>query len=140
MSSNMYFSPSENVSSIAVFIDGDNILPSFSPKILEILKKEGNCDVVNLYADFSLASNSEWKHFSQSTMNCVQVWTPTARCKNSTDFKMTIDIVKCSFEYPQIDTIAIVSGDGDFIPVGNEMRRLGKRLFCLLYTSPSPRD
>ena len=118
------------MNNIGVFIDGDNILPSSSKNLFEIIDEIGNPEVINLYGDFSLPQNSGWK-YSNRDVNYIQVWTPTARSKNSTDFKMVVDIIKTSFEYPHLQTFIIVSGDADFISTCSELKRKGKTVIII---------
>lgn len=50
------------------------------------------------------------------------------RGKNGADIQMTIDIIDMVHENTTIDTIVIVAGDSDFIPLIHRLKRVGKEI------------
>ena len=51
--------------------------------------------------------------------------------KNAVDIRMAIDLVQSIYTQPMIDTYVVVSGDRDFLPVINALKRAGKRVIAL---------
>ncbi len=51
--------------------------------------------------------------------------------KNAVDIRMAIDLVESIYTQPLLDTYIVVSGDRDFLPVINALKRAGKRVIAL---------
>ena len=52
------------------------------------------------------------------------------------DIQMTVDILVNSHRN-NLDTVYIITGDGDFVPVLEEVKRLGKRIYVAAFSSRS---
>ena len=50
------------------------------------------------------------------------------------DIQMTVDILVNSYRN-NLDTVYIITGDGDFVPVLEEVKRLGKRIYVAAFSS-----
>jgi uncharacterized LabA/DUF88 family protein len=57
----------------------------------------------------------------------------TGRGKNAADIKMAIDAIKVIQKYPLLDEIYILAGDADYLPLVEEARRVGLRVFYIQF-------
>jgi uncharacterized LabA/DUF88 family protein len=63
---------------------------------------------------------------NENAIELIQLFPRGRNSKNSADILLSIDIIEYLNLLPAIDTVILVSGDGDFIPVGKRVRRQGK--------------
>ena len=49
--------------------------------------------------------------------------------RNSADLQLTVDALEVAFHSPEIDTIAIISGDRDFVPLARTLRKWGRQVW-----------
>ena len=50
------------------------------------------------------------------------------------DIQLTVDILVNAYQN-NLDTVYLLSGDADFVPVLEEVRRLGKRIYIAAFSS-----
>lgn len=132
---------------IAIFWDYDNIhasvmLQQFGENWYYNHKGKPSPNVVNISAIMDYASSignvvlnrayANWQWLSryagdlnEQAIELIQLF-PRGRGKNGADILLSIDIVDYLAMLPDIETVIIVSGDGDFIPVAKRIRRQGK--------------
>lgn len=131
---------------VAIFWDFDNIHASVmlkeygdnwyynqkgkpSPNVVDIsavvdyASSFGNVVLNRAYANWQWLSRYSGDLNAQA-IELIQLF-PRGRGKNGADILLSIDIVDYMSMLPNIDTIIIVSGDGDFIPVAKRVRRQG---------------
>ncbi len=135
----------ENCGDVAIYMDYENLYYALKnihqkyPKfdlILEKCKEFGRITIARAYAD--------WTEFGTIThalyVNSFDpVYVPTKHYgeadksakKNAVDVQVAIDTIECLYANPQISTYILITGDRDFIPVVNSIRRQGKRVIAL---------
>jgi uncharacterized protein (TIGR00288 family) len=138
----------DNMPDVAVFIDFENIYISTrdeygtNPKfeyIMERCTEYGRVVIARAYAD--------WYQFSRVTnalyANGIEPrYVPTyyygqgreengSAIKNSVDIHLVIDAMGTLYNYPNIQTYALATGDRDFIPLVNAIRQHGKRVIVI---------
>jgi uncharacterized LabA/DUF88 family protein len=132
---------------VAIFWDYDNIhasvmLQQFGDNWYYNHKGKPSPNVVKISAIMDYASSignvvlnrayANWQWMSryagdlnEQAIELIQLF-PRGRGKNGADILLSIDIVDYLAMLPDIETVIIVSGDGDFIPVAKRIRRQGK--------------
>ena len=129
-------SPVQNT--IAVFIDFENIyyssLNNFGEEpdlmiIRRLCEKKGGIASIQAFGD--------WVRFNEQigslqTSGIQPVFTPLSRTeKSSADTFICVHAMKLFMQNQNINTLILVSGDRDFIPLLNELRSLGKTTFLM---------
>ena len=137
--------PIENT--IAVFIDFENIyyssLNNFGEEpdlmiIRNLCEKKGGIASIQAFGD--------WVRFngqinSLLTSGIQPVFTPLSRTeKSSADTFICVHAMKLFMQNENINTLILVSGDRDFIPLLNELRSLGKNTFLMGVPGSISRD
>ncbi len=135
----------ESYGDVAIYMDYENLFyalknihqkyPQFD-LILEKCREFGRITIARAYAD--------WTEFGTIThalyINSFEpVYVPTKHYgeadksakKNAVDVQVAIDAIECLYANPQISTYILITGDRDFIPVVNSIRRQGKRVIAL---------
>lgn len=122
---------------IAVFIDVDNIRSSVESyldtqldfdAIMAKINSLGRVFLKRAYADWSLSENRVLRRVLQENgVEPVQVFT-THGMKNSADINLSIDCMELLFNRDIINTIVLVSGDSDFVPLVQRLRAYGKQV------------
>jgi len=133
---------------VAIFIDFENIYISTRDKygtnpnfeyIMEHCAEYGRVVLARAYAD--------WYQFSRVTnalyANGIEPrYVPTyyygqegesngGAVKNSVDIHLVIDAMRALYDYPNIQTYVLATGDRDFIPLVNTIRQHGKRVIVI---------
>lgn len=116
---------------VGIFIDGENIS---SKKLFHLfedkLKSFGNIIIKKIYCDFFNENNKKWneiiKVFHFEPIHCNNI--PS---KNSSDIKMTIEIMECLFKFPHLDIFIIISSDSDFSPLVKKLKEYNKFVICI---------
>ncbi len=118
---------------IAVFIDAEN-LAALSPeagvpfdikKLLEKLREEGTIRYAKAYGDWTRRPLSLYRNdFQDSTVEMCMLST-NFRGKNTADIQMAMDALEMALLPAAPTTMVIVSGDRDFVPLAQKIRRYG---------------
>ncbi len=132
---------------IAVFIDFENIYYSSlnnygeEPDLMiirSLCEKKGGIASIQAFGD--------WVRFngqinSLQTSGIQPVFTPLSRAeKSSADTFICVHAMKLFMQNQNINTLILVSGDRDFIPLLNELRSLGKNTFLMAVPGSISRD
>lgn len=64
----------------------------------------------------------------QSAVELIQLFPPGASAKNGADIKLCLDAVEDIVRFEHIDTIIVVGGDSDFMPVAQKIKARGRTL------------
>ena len=98
---------------IAVFIDGDNISPKDIDEILAEIYDYGNIIIKRVYLDWTLPTSQGWskatRDYGLEPIQCDLI-----KGKNSTDIKLTVDIMRTLYCVSHISLFYLVTQDGDF--------------------------
>jgi uncharacterized protein (TIGR00288 family) len=132
---------------IAVFIDFENIYYSSlnnygeEPDLMiirNLCEKKGGIASIQAFGD--------WVRFNEQinslqTSGIQPVFTPLSHAeKSSADTYICVYAMKLLMQNQNINTIILVSGDRDFIPLLNELRSLGKNTFLMGVPGSISRD
>jgi len=134
-------------SSVAVFIDVENIhystlnnyseTPNWS-KIVDLCKEYGRISSIQAFGD--------WIQFAKDVPeiqnNGIQpIFVPLSQDgKSSLDCYLTVSAMKLFFQNDRIDTLILVSGDRDYIPLISELKALGKKIYILAVPESLSKD
>ena len=125
---------------IAVFIDFENLYYSSlnnygeEPDLMivrNLCEKKGGIASIQAFGD--------WVRFNEQinslhTSGIQPVFTPLSRTeKSSADTFICVYAMKLFMQNQNINTLILVSGDRDFIPLLNELRSLGKNTFLMRF-------
>ena len=132
---------------IAVFIDFENLYYSSvnnygeEPDLMIIRKLcEGKGGIASIQAF------GDWVRFNEQidnlqTSGIQPVFTPLSRTeKSSADTFICVHAMKLFMQNEKINTLILVSGDRDFIPLLNELRSLGKNTYLMGVPGSISRD
>ena len=132
---------------IAVFIDFENIYYSSlnnygeEPDLMiirNLCEKKGGIASIQAFGD--------WVRFNEKinslqTTGIQPVFTPLSRAeKSSADTFICVYAMKLFMQNQNINTLILVSGDRDFIPLLNELRSLGKNTYLMGVPGSISRD
>ncbi len=128
-------------SNLAVFWDVENVTPSseslFLDAFMEFLQSHGRPVLLQAFADWG---NQTFKKLSEKlSENSFQlIHTPNARRgKNSSDISLIAFGIETALKFPWVETFVIVSGDSDFRPFVQSLRRSGKKVVIVCDTKVS---
>lgn len=114
----------------AVLIDADNLPASVMPQTLQILKSRGTIQVCKVFGDFSCSNLGNWKDMCiRFNLESIMAW--RKRGKNSSDLKLCQSCTHMLYRYPELDDYVLVTGDGDFSTVIQDLKQHGKRVICM---------
>jgi uncharacterized protein (TIGR00288 family) len=119
-----------SISNIAVFIDGDSIVPKHLSEIVKEINLYGNILINNIYADWSypnkinLLTNS--RHCGITTIQADLI-----SGKNSTDIKLAVDVMRTLYHFPNIDIFYLVVSDYDYRHLIPDIKQYGKKVCCI---------
>lgn len=137
--------PKQNT--IAVFIDFENLYYSSvnnygeEPDLMiirNLCEEKGGIASIQAFGD--------WVRFNEQidslqTSGIQPVFTPLSRTeKSSADTFICVHAMKLFMQNENINTLILVSGDRDFIPLLNELRSLGKNTFLMGVPGSISRD
>lgn len=128
--------------SIAVFIDIENFirsamgigLPINLEPILNKLRENGRLSMLRAYGDLDAAceGNQGLRRELRKMMyeNLVQFEDIpyVTKFKNTADMRLTVEALSAAHAYPDINYIAIVAADRDYVPLIQKLRELGRRI------------
>lgn len=128
----------ENGSSLAVFIDFENLALGFQNRrdrfdivrVLERLVEKGKIVVKKAYADWSrFAPYTQALH--EAAIELIEIPKRAQSGKNSADIRLVVDAIDMAYSKEHIDTFVIVSGDSDFSPLVSKLKENGKHVIGL---------
>jgi len=137
----------QSQNTIAVFIDFENLYYSSlnnygeAPDLMiirNLCEKKGGIASIQAFGD--------WVRFNDQinglqTSGIQPVFTPLSRSeKSSADTFICVSAMKLFMQNENINTLILVSGDRDFIPLLNELRSLGKHTFLMGVKGSISRD
>jgi uncharacterized protein (TIGR00288 family) len=64
----------------------------------------------------------------QNAIDLVQLFPPGGAAKNGADIRLCLDAMEDVTRFPHLETIVIVSGDSDFMPVAHKIKAAGRKL------------
>jgi len=102
----------EQVETYGVFIDGDNMNPSYFQKIHNYLLIRGHIILKKVYGDFMEDNMRAWKPVClEYGIEPIMAW--RVKSKNSSDVKMATDVMDILHSHPHLQNFVIVTGDID---------------------------
>ncbi len=121
---------------VALFIDVDNVLilaqnsglPFHLSLIIDRVRQQGTIMSSKAYADWTASLlRPVHRDFSASAIELVQLLTSTAskEHKNTADIQLAVDALEMVFSPVRPDTIVIVGGDRDYVPLVQKLKRYG---------------
>lgn len=122
-------------SSVAVFIDAENVPAKYAKEIFDYASNYGNIIIKRIYADWSKENIQNWREkiFDYGIIAMQQF--STASGKNSSDMYLTTEALSIFYE-KQIDVFVIVSGDSDYTSLAQKLRE-NKKLVIGIGTNKS---
>ena len=76
-----------------------------------------------------------WQYFGRyrdallhGAIDLVQLFPPGGTAKNGADIRLSLDAMEDLGRYPQIDTVIVVGGDSDFMPLAQKVKAAGRRM------------
>jgi len=110
------------VSSIALFVVGDNISPCYGEEIMTFAQQLGRLDVSRVYGGAHPAS--DW--MAAAGFRFIHA----GRGKNGADILLTIDAIEAC-QLSEIRTFVIATSDGDFSHLAYRLRERGVEVYGL---------
>jgi hypothetical protein len=99
--------------------------------ILDFASSFGTLALSRAYADWSAPANSRYRtQLVERAVDLVQMF-PTSGSKNGADIRLSIDVMEDLFRLPDITHVLIVAGDSDYIPLAQNVRRLGRTVVAV---------
>ena len=130
----------ENDSSLAVFIDFENLALGFHNRrdrfdivrVLERLVEKGKVVVKKAYAVAGADSgNTRNRCTKEAAIELIEIPTRMQTGKNSADIRLVVDAIDMAYSKEHITTFVIVSGDSDFSPLVSKLKENGKHVIGL---------
>ena len=130
----------------AVFIDYDNVAigvkdtlnQSFNYNhVSEWIQKRGEILSQIAYGNWSAHGDfkSVSKSLSQQGVKMEHLETSSSGTKNGADIALSIDAMELVFTQTHIDAYCILSGDSDFVPLVQKLKKYNKRVFVVAEAS-----
>jgi uncharacterized protein (TIGR00288 family) len=117
---------------IAVFIDAENVTNWIKNDgvtlLIEELKQLGQIIIRRVYGVWSrpqLAMHQA--SINQNGFELIHCYHPVTG-KNTADIQMTVDVIECAWQLPNINFFVLVTGDSDFSPVFRRLREMDKEV------------
>ena len=128
----------ENDSSLAVFIDFENLALGFQNRrdrfdivrVLERLVEKVKILVKKAYYDRRrFVQNTQALH--EAAIELIEIPKRMQAGKNSADIRLVVDAIDMAYSKEHITTFVIVSGDSDFSPLVSKLKENGKHVIGL---------
>src|ERR1700674_3199978 len=128
----------ENDSSLAVFIDFENLALGFQGRrdrfdivrVLERLVEKGKIVVKKADADWS-RFGAVTQSIDGAATELIEIPKRAQTGKNSADIRLCVDAIDMAYAKEHITTFVIVSGDSDFSPLVSKLKENGKHVIGL---------
>lgn len=125
---------STNDRRVALFIDVDNLwlstqnagLPFQLGAVVEGAHEQGTVAFARAYADWSMNRRLVFE-FHRYAIEMIELSTGVGN-KNTADIQLALDALEVVLGARPPDTVVIVSGDRDFVPLVQKLRRYGVRV------------
>lgn len=102
-----------------VFVDAENVSSEILKDVYDIIKPRGKIVMCKVFGDFSILP--AWKDVCiRFNADPVMVWRKSG--KNSSDIKMVQQCVHMMYSNPQIQNYVLVTGDGDFTHMVQDLK------------------
>lgn len=119
---------------VALFIDVDNLwlsaqnagLPFQLGALVEGARRQGTVAFARAYADWSV-NRRLVSEFHRHAIEMIELATGVGN-KNTADIQLALDALEIVLGTHAPDTVVIVSGDRDFVPLVQKLRRYGVRV------------
>lgn len=99
--------------------------------ILDYASSFGAIAISRAYADWSAPANARYRsQLVDRAVDLVQLF-PTSGTKNGADIRLAIDVIDELNRLPDITHVLIVAGDSDYIPLAQNVRRLGRTVVAV---------
>ena len=119
-----------------VFVDADNIPSTLMSKALDIIKDRGRMVSCKVFGDFSRPALAAWKTVCLTyNLQAIMAWHKSG--KNSSDLKICQDCVHTMYTHSNIDNYILITGDGDFTTIIQDLKTHGKNVICMGIRSSS---
>lgn len=124
----------ERTPSIAVFIDAENLLTELwktgirlrMKPIIDRIREEGRIASIRAYGDWSRQPLIGFvQEFRTNVIEMVELST-SAEGKNTADIQLALDALEMAMQPASPSVFVIVSGDRDFVPLVQKLKRYGK--------------
>jgi len=117
-----------NENKIAVFFDCENLSVAYLDCIFNELKRYGDVIIRKGYSNWNNNINNKWR--DKLPDYAIEQIQPNTSDKNSSDIKITIDVMKTICD-KRVNTIALVTSDSDFTCLAIEVRSQGFQVIGL---------
>lgn len=118
------------MSRFAVFVDADNVPAQIIPDLFKLLKERGSIVVCKVFGDFSRPALASWKAIClQYNLEAIIAWHKSG--KNSSDLKLCQSCVHTLYTHKHIQEYVLVTGDGDFTTVIQDLKMNEKNVICM---------
>jgi len=114
----------------SVLVDADNIPATVIGKALTILKTRGRIVICKVFGDFSRPALAPWKQACLTyNLEAIMAWHKSG--KNSSDLKLCQACTHMLYSHPTINDYVLVTGDGDFTTVIQDLKTHDKNVICM---------
>ncbi|MCD2450534.1 NYN domain-containing protein [Methylicorpusculum oleiharenae] len=115
---------------IAVFVDAENVTNWIKRDGVRLLMEElnqiGQIIIRRAYGVWSKPNLAMHQAaINQSGFELIHCYHPVSG-KNTADIQMTVDVIECAWQLPNISCFVLVTGDSDFTPVFRRLREMDK--------------
>ncbi|WAR43573.1 NYN domain-containing protein [Methylomonas rapida] len=115
---------------IAVFVDAENVTNWIKHDgvrlLMEELNQYGQIIIRRAYGVWSKPNLAMHQAaINQSGFELIHCYHPVTG-KNTADIQMTVDVIECAWQLPNITCFVLVTGDSDFTPVFRRLREMDK--------------
>ncbi len=117
-----------NENKIAVFFDCENLSVDYLDKIYSELESYGEVIISKGYSNWNDNRNKKWR--DKLANYAIEQIQPNTSDKNSSDIKITIDVMKTICD-KKVNTIALVTSDSDFTCLAIEVKSQGYQVIGL---------
>lgn len=121
----------DNRVSAAVMIDWENVAGMHLNSVLEQINEVTRIGVVKAYANWLRYPNG-MSLLAKQGVELIQTAGLSCR-KNSADMQLAVDAVELIFTCPHLQTLVLISGDRDFVPLVRMAKRRGLRVWGFGY-------
>lgn len=135
----------QNINRIAVFIDVENLVGEMSKTatplrlrpIIDRVREEGQIGSMRAYGDWSQPFLARYLgEFRNNIIEMTELST-SIQGKNTADVQLAVDALEMALQSISPDTVVIISGDRDFIPLVQKLKRYAKAVIGIGATEAS---
>lgn len=129
---NTYNMTSLKANRIAVFVDAENVTGWIKnggvAALIDELKQLGQIIIRRAYGVWSRPQLAMHQAaINQQGFELIHCYHPVTG-KNTADIQMTVDVIECAWQLPNINCFVLVTGDSDFSPVFRRLREMEKEV------------